>query len=71
MMDRNLDRRFEALVRIDEPALMDRLDGILDLAWADNTHAWNLRANGKWARVAPGRAPISLQDELMLQTQQA
>ena len=60
MMDRNLDRRFEALVRIDEPALMDRLDGILDLAWADNTHAWNLRANGKWARVAPGRAPISL-----------
>ena len=71
MMDRNLDRRFEALVRIDEPALMDRLDGILDLAWADTTHAWNLRANGKWARVAPGRAPISLQDELMLQTQQA
>ena len=45
---------------------MDRLDGILDLAWADNTHAWTLRANGKWARIAPGRAPISLQGELML-----
>ncbi len=69
MMDRNLDRRFEALVRVDEPALMDRLDDILDLAWADNTHAWRLKADGKWARVAPGGDPISLQDELMRQTQ--
>ncbi|HEV7199961.1 MAG TPA: RNA degradosome polyphosphate kinase, partial [Candidatus Limnocylindria bacterium] len=38
MMDRNLDRRFEALVRVDEPALQERLDGILDLAWADTTN---------------------------------
>jgi polyphosphate kinase len=67
MMDRNLDRRFEALVRVDEPALQDRLDGILDLAWADTTHAWALRASGKWARVPAGRQPVSLQDELMRQ----
>ncbi len=71
MMDRNLDRRFEALVRVDEPALQERLDGILDLAWADNTHAWSLRADGKWARVPAGPEPISLQDELVRQTQQA
>ncbi len=71
MMDRNLDRRFEALVRVDEPALMERLDGILDLAWADDTHAWTLKADGKWGRVASGRDPVSLQDELMRQTQQA
>jgi polyphosphate kinase len=67
MMDRNLDRRFEALVRVDEPALQDRLDGILDLAWADTTHAWALRTSGKWARVPAGRQPVSLQDELMRQ----
>jgi polyphosphate kinase len=67
MMDRNLDRRFEALVRVDEPALQDRIDGILDLAWADTTHAWSLRASGKWARVPAGRQPVSLHDELMRQ----
>jgi polyphosphate kinase len=71
MMDRNLDRRFEALVRVDEPALQERLDGILDLAWADTTNAWNLRPDGKWARVARGREPVSLHEELMRQTMQA
>jgi polyphosphate kinase len=70
MMDRNLDRRFEALVRVDEPALQDRIDGILELAWADTTHAWALRPSGKWARVARGRQPVSLQDELMRQALQ-
>ncbi|HJT63370.1 MAG TPA: RNA degradosome polyphosphate kinase, partial [Candidatus Limnocylindria bacterium] len=71
MMDRNLDRRFEALVRVDDPALQDRLDGILDLAWADTMQAWSLRSSGKWARVPRGREPISLQEELMRQTLQA
>ncbi len=71
MMDRNLDRRFEALVRVDEPALQERIDGILDLAWADTTNAWTLRADGKWSRVARGREPVSLHEELMRQTLQA
>jgi polyphosphate kinase len=73
MMDRNLDRRVEALVRVDDPALQERLDAILDLAWADTTHAWSLKTDGKWARVSPahGTDPISLQDELMHQTLQA
>ena len=52
-------------IEVDEPALQDRIDGILDLAWADTTHAWSLRASGKWARVPVGRQPVSLQDELM------
>jgi polyphosphate kinase len=68
MMDRNLDRRVEALVRVDDAALQERLDGILDLAWADTTHAWTLKPDGKWNRVARGRDPVSLQDELMRQT---
>jgi polyphosphate kinase len=73
MMDRNLDRRVEALVRVDDPALQERLDAILDLAWEDTTHAWSLKTDGKWARVSPARGtdPISLQDELMHQTLQA
>jgi polyphosphate kinase len=71
MMDRNLDRRVEALVRVEDPALQERLDGILDLAWADTTHAWSLKADGKWNRVPRGREPISLQEELMRQTTSA
>ena len=50
MMDRNLDRRVEALVRVDDRALQERLDGILDLAWADTTG--RLGARGRWE---PGR----------------
>jgi polyphosphate kinase len=71
MMDRNLDRRVEALVRVEDPALQERLDSILDLAWADTTHAWSLKADGKWNRVPRGREPISLQEELMRQTTSA
>ena len=51
MMDRNLDRRVEALVRVDDRALQERLDGILDLAWADT-----VRRLGRWAATEPGRA---------------
>jgi polyphosphate kinase len=68
MMDRNLDRRFEVLVRVDDPDLKGRIDGILDLAWADTMQAWSLRPSGKWGRVPRGREPISLQEELMRQT---
>ena len=53
MMDRNLDRRFEALVRVDDPPLQDRLDGSSTWPWADTLQAWSLRSSGKWARVAP------------------
>ena len=71
MMDRNLDRRVEALVRVDAPALRERLDGILDLAWADNTHSWELGPDGTWARLTPDGDPISLQDELMRQARES
>ena len=68
MMDRNLDRRVEALVRVDDPPLQERLDGILDLAWADTAGSWSLGPDGTWTRVAPDGEPISLQDELIRQT---
>jgi len=71
MMDRNLDRRVEALVRVDAPALRDRLDGLLDLAWADNTGSWELKPDGAWTRLTPDGEPISLQDELMQQARES
>jgi len=67
MMDRNLDRRVEALVRVDDRSLQERLDGILDLAWADTTGAWERGREGAWTRVPQTDGPVSLQDELMVQ----
>lgn len=63
MMHRNLDRRVEALVRVDDPDHRARLRGILDLAIGDGT-AWELRADGSWLRRSEPDGP-SLQGTLM------
>ena len=49
LMERNLDRRVEVLVRVDEPAHRERLGGVLALALHDPT-AWLLRQDGEWQR---------------------
>ena len=41
LMPRNLDRRVEALVPVDEPELQARLDEILEVNLADDTLAWD------------------------------
>ena len=51
-MPRNLDRRVEALVAVDDPELQARLDEILEVNLADDTLAWQLHTDGGWARVA-------------------
>jgi polyphosphate kinase len=48
-MHRNLDRRVETLVRVDDEANRARLRSILDLATADRT-AWRLGSDAKWVR---------------------
>ena len=62
LMPRNLDRRVEALVRIDDPDHRARLGEILALAMEDS-HAWELDATGTWNRRGGG-GPM-LQDELV------
>jgi polyphosphate kinase len=51
MMHRNLDRRVEVLVRVDDEAIKVRLCGILDLALCDTSGAWKLGKGGKWTKV--------------------
>ena len=63
MMHRNLDRRVEALVRVDDPHHRARVRSILDLAIADGA-AWELRADGSWKRRDDPAGP-SLQETLM------
>ncbi len=51
MMERNLDRRVEAIVPVSAPEMRDRLHEILDLALADDTRAWQLDSEGAWHKV--------------------
>ena len=66
MMERNLDRRVEAVVPVVDPDVQRRLVAILDDALRDEANSWVLAADGAWTRAAPtgpGEGPgFSLQD---------
>ena len=68
MMERNLDRRVEALAPIIDPDLQFRLDEILDVALSDDNLAWDLHGDGTWARVSAAEgvdAHTTLQDRAL------
>jgi polyphosphate kinase len=50
-MPRNLDRRVEAVLAVDDPALQARLQEILDVNLSDDVLAWTLHPDGAWSRV--------------------
>jgi len=54
-MPRNLDRRVEAAVRIENPALHPPLRSLLETCLADNRNAWDLAADGTYAQRSPRR----------------
>jgi len=54
LMPRNLDRRVEVLIPVEDPDLQFRLDEILDVVLADDNLAWELGPDGTWRRVGPG-----------------
>jgi polyphosphate kinase len=68
MMHRNLDRRVETLVRVDDDAIRQRLEAILELGLADTAGTWQLEPDGSWSRAAadPGAGVRSVQAELQL-----
>ncbi len=51
MRRRNLDRRIEAVVPVDDPELQARLQEIIDLNLADDTQTWLLGSDGSWSRA--------------------
>jgi polyphosphate kinase len=61
IMHRNLDRRVETLVRVKDPSAQAALSGVIDLAMDERTSAWELLADGHWARRA---GPVDYQLEL-------
>jgi polyphosphate kinase len=66
LMPRNLDHRIEVLVPVEQARVRQELQSVLDSVFTDNTSAWELAADGRWARVAPakGQRPHSHQSWL-------
>lgn len=61
-MQRNFDRRVEAVAPVERVSLHERLASLLELYLADNRQAWDLDADGHWRqRVPAGPAHASHQ----------
>jgi polyphosphate kinase len=55
LMQRNLDRRVEAVTPVAEASLTARLDEILSIGLEDDTLAWTLGPDGSWTKVPTER----------------
>jgi polyphosphate kinase len=53
LMPRNLDSRVELVTPVEDPGLKAELLDVLELCFAENANAWELDAEGAWARLGP------------------
>jgi polyphosphate kinase len=51
LMERNLDRRVEAIAPVKDPSLMEQLRDVLGILRRDDRRAWTLGDDGGWTRV--------------------
>ena len=51
LMDRNLDRRVEAVVPVEDLEARNRLAGIVEVLLADDRRSWQLLPDGTWKRT--------------------
>lgn len=68
MMQRNLDRRVESLVRIESEKHKERLKGILDDSMSDQYSTWKLTDDNQWVRNvtdADGKYLVNFQDHFI------
>jgi polyphosphate kinase len=68
MMQRNLDRRVESLVRIESEKHKERLKGILDDSMSDQYSTWKLTDDNQWVRNvtnAEGAYLVNFQDHFI------
>jgi polyphosphate kinase len=67
LMTRNLDRRVETLVPIEDSRLRGRVSALLETLLSDTSSSWTLGPDASWRRVTPrsGRRPLSAQASFM------
>ncbi len=65
VMDRNLDRRVEALVRVSDDGARRSLDELLTLAWSPDVDHWSLAADATWTRTPRRPDLVDFQRELI------
>ena len=51
LMDRNLDRRVEAVVPVEDSEAKAKLQEILDLMLSDDRRSWQLQPDASWVRT--------------------
>jgi polyphosphate kinase len=54
LMPRNLDRRVEAVVPVEDPTLEKEIEQFLQLELSDDTLVWTLAGDGAWKKAAHG-----------------
>jgi polyphosphate kinase len=64
LMERNLDRRVEALVRVTDPTARAELVHVLATAMSDQCRGFELHPDGTWTRRTP-ESPVDLQETLL------
>ena len=64
-MGRNLDRRVEAVVPVEDPTLHRRLLKLVDTYLADNCTAWDMQPDGSFTRRIPEEEGFPVQATLM------
>ena len=53
LMERNLDRRVEVTVPIDDPRLQTELVEAFEITWSDDMFTWVLGTDRRWRRLQP------------------
>ena len=53
LMERNLDHRIEVIVPVESPLVRAEIEAVFRSLLADNSQAWELRADGVWERLHP------------------
>ena len=68
-MSRNLDRRIELMVPIENRELAARVQGILDACFNDTAQAYVIRPDGRSMRISPPARAKSIAMQQYLQEQ--